>query len=265
MKKYAFVLVIVCCLIFAGSANAQENEGVGVRPIPEIEFDLPKLEIKRDSLCYENKNVLGSITAGTVFYEWDQTDDHYVVEHPVYKRNCAIGLESTVEPWPIPDWQLDQIVKWYDYAKEAGDYYDIDPILILAVIAKESKGVHQAVSADGQFSVGLMQITPRDWGCASNELLNWPKINIYCGTLILQDAIRLANIDIDSEYVAPNDFKPENGIRVGLAAYNCGFQSLYGENGKSCMLFGGLAYADNILEFWIPLIYDYLSYKELIE
>jgi len=38
-------------------------------------------------------------------------------------------------------------------------------------------------------------------------------------------------------------------VHRGLAAYNCGWDSL---NAGKCLSFGGPAYADKVLEFWLP-------------
>ena len=229
---------------------------MGIVPAPELNLPSP-IEVLQDTLCYAGDEVIGAVKAGDIIHEWTDEGDYYGIE--LYGRGCLIDKSAEREPLPIPEWTLKQVVRWQEYAEEAGAYYGIDPILILAVIGKESAGNYKAISSDGYSSVGLMQITPADWGCRSNELLDWPKINIYCGTLILQDAIKLAQEVIDSGYVAPNGFTPQDPVRVGLAAYNCSFASLYGTNGKSCYLYGGLAYADEILNLWMPTLELYMS------
>ena len=72
------------------------------------------------------------------------------------------------------------------YIQAAAQKYRVDPALILAIMAQESRGNPMAVSNTG--AIGLMQIMPqtakRICGYSSLELLD-PIKNIDCGTRIL--------------------------------------------------------------------------------
>jgi len=111
--------------------------------------------------------------------------------------------------------------------------FDLDPDLVLAVMAKESGCAPNAT--DG-LSYGLMQIVPRPW-TLSETYLKQPKWNIWQGMWFL-----------DTIY---NSEQNDGTWHRALAAYNCGWTSL--DAGK-CIPVGGPRYADSILGFWLPLV-----------
>lgn len=105
---------------------------------------------------------------------------------------------------------------------------------MLAVAAKESACIP---TMDDGVSVGLMAVTPRSWLFADDDLRN-PAINIYAGMFILNAALHSS--------------ENESGtMREALAAYNCGWVSL--KRGV-CISAGGWAYADSVLDYWLPLM-----------
>jgi len=114
--------------------------------------------------------------------------------------------------------------------------YPVDPSIVLALMAQESACVPNVVSEDGHNTVGLMQIAVKPWTPSEGHLLN-PRINIEWGMYLLHSAINHP------------DQNPEKDIHRGLAAYNCGWVSL---NAGVCLYFGGPAYADKVLNFWLP-------------
>lgn len=93
---------------------------------------------------------------------------------------------------------------------------------------------------EGGQSVGLMQVTPASWTTTRERLLD-PATNIYWGMRILWLTLH------DEEN------NPTGDMRVALAAYNCGWDSL--QAGK-CLSFGGYAYADIVLDFWLPYVQE---------
>lgn len=116
--------------------------------------------------------------------------------------------------------------------------YEIDPGLILALMAKES-GCDPNAGDVYSDSVGLMQVNPRSLahlGISKASLLD-PLRNVYWGMRILRKVL---------EEPVEN---PEGDVRRALAAYNCGWASL---NAGRCYSFGGYAYADQVLEEWLP-------------
>jgi hypothetical protein len=100
--------------------------------------------------------------------------------------------------------------------------------LILAVMAQESACDPNMVSTDGHGSVGLMQVIPRDWlGACLDEI----PCNIYWGIWILDRSI------------------DQHGLEKGLAVYNCSLEKVEAD---LCGPYGGMNYADKILNYWLP-------------
>lgn len=116
--------------------------------------------------------------------------------------------------------------------------FNLDPALVFAVMAQESACYEDPPG--GGASVGLMQVTPASWTTTA-ERLRLPAVNIYWGMRIL--------------WLTLNDEEnnPEGDVRTALAAYNCGWVSL--KAGK-CFDFGGYAYADRVLDFWLPYVQE---------
>ncbi len=120
--------------------------------------------------------------------------------------------------------------------EQVAEMHPVDPSLVLAVMAQESGCVWNAISDDGYHTVGLMQVSSKAWTASEVELLN-VRINIEWGMYILYSAIN---------HIYQN---PTGDVHRGLAAYNCGWTSL---NEGKCLPFGGLVYADKVLNFWLP-------------
>jgi soluble lytic murein transglycosylase-like protein len=113
--------------------------------------------------------------------------------------------------------------------------FQLDPALVFAVMAQESACL---TNNDDGVSVGLMAVTPATW-TTSRDRLKDPAVNIFWGMKILW-------LTLNNE-----EHNPDHDIRTALAAYNCGWVSL--EAGK-CFDFGGYAYADKVLHFWLPYV-----------
>lgn len=112
------------------------------------------------------------------------------------------------------------------------EYPDLDPAWILAIIAQESMGEPDVIGGDRVGSVGLMQIAPFAWRPSSRQLQN-PSVNIRWGMGILDE--------LQKRY---------SNLRLSLATYNCGEKNLaLGFCGKH----GGYAYADTVIDHWIPV------------
>jgi soluble lytic murein transglycosylase len=115
-------------------------------------------------------------------------------------------------------------LKYYEEVSTNADKYDIDPLLIMALIKAESNFEPEAVSHKD--AVGLMQITPStaSWAAErmgmedfSTEKLSQPEINI---------AIGVWYIDYLLDYYDGN-------LQLALAAYNAGTGTVdkwYAEN-----------------------------------
>jgi soluble lytic murein transglycosylase-like protein len=120
------------------------------------------------------------------------------------------------------------------------DFPDIDPDVVLAMMAQES---HCDKKATDGVSIGLMQIIPRYWTLKEKYLWD-PKWNIWQGMQMLN-----SNLHNEKE-------NPTGSLRRALAAYNCGWTSL---NKGECLSFGGYAYADRVLEHWLPYFSETIS------
>lgn len=112
--------------------------------------------------------------------------------------------------------------------------FELDPAVVFAVMAQESA----CYPYEGGASVGLMQVTPSGWTTTRERLMD-PATNIYWGMRIL--------------WLTLNDdtHNPDHSLRTALAAYNCGWESLEADK---CLDFGGYAYADRVLNFWLPYV-----------
>lgn len=102
--------------------------------------------------------------------------------------------------------------------------------LIMAIMAKESACIEDAT--DG-LSYGLMQVIPRDW--LPNAKNN--NTNVLAGMYILDGCIELA----------------EGDVLLALAYYNCGVDKVERD---ACGTRGGRHYAEDVLNFWLPLFND---------
>lgn len=157
----------------------------------------------------------------------------------------AIGSGSAAEPRqppepnltseaPPPEWLIRNTIRWLPLIERwEPDFSDLEPALVLAIIAQESQGFPDAEGSDGAGSIGLMQIIARSWTGTRKQLLN-PAYNIFVGMRMLTATIE----------------KTGGDVRTAVAAYNCGFVSL--EAGR-CYKFGGYTYADRVLEYWVPI------------
>lgn len=122
--------------------------------------------------------------------------------------------------------------------KVVAEYPEIEPGIVLSIIAQESSGRPCVISTDGSGSVGLMQISPKPWRGTVTDTANTiselcdPETNIRMGTKMLVQILSQAGGD----------------MRTALAAYNCGWKVLT----QDCGSHGGYNYADRILEHWLP-------------
>jgi len=146
-------------------------------------------------------------------------------------------LPATEEP--PPEWLVRNVVNWLPLIHRWHEYFPaLDPAWILALIAQESQGDPYAISDDQWQSTGLMQVGPRPWLGTQEELLN-PATNILTGMSMLNDTLNQTN----------------GNLRFALAAYNCGFA---GVEKNWCGTYGGYAYADRIIDYWLPIFRDTL-------
>lgn len=108
-------------------------------------------------------------------------------------------------------------------------YFDLPEDVVLAVMAAES-------ACDEGMKDGLMQVVPRVGLFSEDELRN-SSTNVYAGMYLLYSA-----------WDNPTR-NPERSMHLALAAYNCGWEKL---GAGRCGEHGGLAYAHQVLGFWLP-------------
>lgn len=153
-----------------------------------------------------------------------------------------------VNPPALLAFQLDNILRWGVIIEATiidHDYPDEYYMLALGIIAQETQGVNMECQQwrDEICGVGLMAITPSSWTNTEAKLKN-PRINIAIGLWMFDSALKRAVDDFN--------FRPgREATRAALAAYNCGWASLLADR---CAWFGGWAFADKILNYWIPLL-----------
>ncbi len=99
-------------------------------------------------------------------------------------------------------------------------------------MAQESQGNPYAEADDAWGSIGILQVGPRPW-FVTREQLRDPVYNIYKGMDLLADTLRQSE-----------------DIRHALAGYNCGLNRLAND---LCGRHGGWAYADKVLDYWLPV------------
>ncbi len=105
-----------------------------------------------------------------------------------------------------------QRMLYWDHIKGAGNKYEIDTDLIVAVIRVESNFKKKAKSRKG--AMGLMQLMPETARILGVKNAYNPKDNIYAGTRYLRQLL--------------NSF---NDLRLSLAAYNAGPKAVEKFNG----------------------------------
>ncbi len=78
------------------------------------------------------------------------------------------------------------ILAWWMVILPAAAVYDLDPMLVAAIIEVESQGQHMARGAAGE--VGLMQIMPFE-DRPPAAALDVPWVNVFTGARILRECI----------------------------------------------------------------------------
>ena len=143
-------------------------------------------------------------------------------------------LQSPAQEKAPPEWLIRNVVQWLPLVERwHPDFPELDPAWVLGVIAQESQGFPHVSDVTGSHAVGLMQIIPRSW-TGTRTQLETPGFNIYVGMRMLSATLEQTDGD----------------LRRSLGAYNCGFVGLdAGRRGR----YGGYAYADRIIGYWVPV------------
>lgn len=152
----------------------------------------------------------------------------------ILSRDPAPIQSPTSDDRPPPEWLIRNTFRWLPLIHRwSPDFPELDPAWILGIMAQESQGFPYVVASDVWGSTGLLQVGPRSWTGTRTQLLD-PGYNIYVG-------MRMFSATLE---------KSDGDLRRALGAYNCGFVGL---DAGRCGTRGGLAYADKIIEYWIPV------------
>jgi len=143
-------------------------------------------------------------------------------------------LQSPAQEQTPPEWLIRNVIRWLPLVERwHSEFPELDPAWILGVIAQESQGFPHVSDVTGSHAVGLMQIIPRSW-TGTRTQLEQPGFNLYVGMRMLSAILEQTDGD----------------LRRSLGAYNCGFVGL---DAGLCGRYGGYAYADRIIGYWVPV------------
>ena len=132
---------------------------------------------------------------------------------------------------------IDRSIIWINEIKRINEWegLELDPVLVLSVIAAESGGDWTLISYAN--ACGLMQVIVQPWyELGAAQICGSNVGNLYMGMHILRWSLDLAEREgLPLEY--------------GVSFYNCSFDGVMTD---MCGTKGGLHYADNVLNFWYP-------------
>ena len=143
-------------------------------------------------------------------------------------------LQSPAQEKSPPEWLIRNVIRWLPLVERwYSEFPELDPAWVLGMIAQESQGFPHVSDVTGSHAIGLMQIIPRSW-TGTRTQLEQPAFNIYV-------AMRMLSAVLD---------QTDGNLRRTLALYNCGEVGL---DAGRCGRYGGYAYADRIMDYWIPV------------
>ena len=146
---------------------------------------------------------------------------------PTLDAVSAITTAHIIENVVIWLPEIERIIDWEEL--------ELDPILMLSIIAAESGGDWTLVSYAG--ACGLAQVIPQPWYVlGESQICNSNVGNLYMGMYILRWSLDLAE-------------KEGLPLEYGVAFYNCSYDGVMTD---MCGTKGGLHYSDNVLNFWYP-------------
>lgn len=200
----------------------------------------------RDSYCIRDKDgvSIGVVLAGTSVTVLDERADDYLIFSERHGQECWVDKDAFAEVGYLHPEDLKNTMRWLPLVERWMPEFEdtLTPELVLAVIAKETKGNPYAVDATGNdvrlvgaASVGVMGFIPRPHlPCyatltSANGKDEYP-CQIYGGMFVLDSAIRQAhqlNLGLADPLSPPVLYggellqdaectsKPDGGVSVG--------------------------------------------------
>jgi hypothetical protein len=162
-------------------------------------------------------------------------------------------LEIFVLPPMLLGQQMGAILRWRTLANNAANNHpNVNAMIILGIMAQETQGKPSMECNGFDFrrgtcAAGLMGIMPGKCGLSIDQIRESVN-NVNCGAIIFNQIY---------EQAIEKGFRPGmDAVRATLGAYNCGWKSLFL---NKCYKFGGFAYADKIMFYWIPLLINHVG------
>lgn len=214
--------------------------------------------VLRDGACYRDSKsyeLIGYVVEGNeVTLTGNSSGERIEIYSPRHSQYCWTTETIFKERAPITDYAIERVMRWTVLVQRwMPDFTDtLTEPLVLAVMAKESKGEMNAVDVTGLGdSVGVMQVIPRQW-VPGSYCIGEPRCNIYAGMWYLDTVIHKAReVRLEENPDGPSEFIPED-TRLGLALYNCGLAVLE----DNCRFWGGYVYADMVLDELLPIFQE---------
>jgi len=135
----------------------------------------------------------------------------WFLRHRYYRTAYRIGVELIANKATRTAYELAYPLAWWSLVQKAAATYNIDPLLILAVMREESNFSPTAVSSSG--ARGLMQLLPStaEWivesklnQSFSEEALDDPDVNITLGAWYLRHLLDQFDFDLAKAVAAYN-------------------------------------------------------------
>ena len=132
---------------------------------------------------------------------------------------------------------IDRVIIWIGEIERINEWesLELDPVLVLSIIAAESGGDWTLRSHAN--ACGLMQVIVQPWYVLGESQICGSNVgNLYMGLYILRWSLDLAEREgLPLEYA--------------IAFYNCSYDGVMNDK---CGTKGGLHYSDTVLNFWYP-------------
>ncbi len=223
----AATLLVGAALSIGGLSEAMDH----VHFLVEKDLDAVRV-VRQDTASHGQKVVAklsGDFTGNTVFKMSQLLPDKYVTRHLALFDDRWLGDVAEVKPAQLHrnlfveemkrindalrEEFFETSMPYGDLIHEKAEKYDVDPLLVAAVIEQESKFQHKAKSQVG--ARGLMQLMPRTGRWMGAENLYDPEQNVDAGV----------------KYIKYLQQQFNGNLKKTIAAYNAGEGNVRRYNG----------------------------------